>query len=243
MFWYCSMWNLSFPPRDWTPTHYSLQEVLTTGPPGKSLFITYWSSTTYKALYLPLLCLVAQSCLTLGDPMDYTGSSVHGDSPGKNTGVGCHSLLQGIFPTQRMNSGLPHCRWILYHLSQKGSPRILEWVAYPFSRGSSWPRNGWDFLHCRQILFQWSYQGSPNLPLHLHKEREQRAYQARLLPLQATATLRLTFCLGCSWFSRSYIEHHPGTLSWSLPSCLALPFWINGTTHLSTWPDFFLFFS
>ena len=56
----------------------------------------------------------------------------------------------------------------------------------------------WDFLHCRQILYQWSYQGSPNLPLHLHKEREQRAYQARLLPLQATATLRLTFCLGCS---------------------------------------------
>ena len=120
----------------------ALQEVLTTGPPGKSLFITYWSSTVYKALYLPLLCLVAPSCLTLGDPMDYTGSPVHGDFPGKNTGVGCHSLLQGIFPTQRMNLGLPHCRWILYRLSQQGSPRILEWVAYPFSRGSSWARNG-----------------------------------------------------------------------------------------------------
>ena len=44
------------------------------------------------------------------------GSSVHGDSPGKNTGVGCHALLQGIFPTQRLNPGLPCYRWILYWL-------------------------------------------------------------------------------------------------------------------------------
>ena len=59
----------------------------------------------------------------------------------QNTGVGSLSLLQGIFPTQGLNPGLPHCRQILYWLSHKGSPRILEWVAYPFSRGSSWPRN------------------------------------------------------------------------------------------------------
>ena len=56
------------------------------------------------------------------------GSSVHGGSPGKNTGVGCHALLQGIFPTQGLNPGLPHCRQILYHLSHQGSPRILEGV-------------------------------------------------------------------------------------------------------------------
>ena len=62
-------------------------------------------------------------------------------SPGKNTGVRCHALLQGIFLTQGSNPGLPHCRWILYQLSHKGSPRILEWVAYPFSWGSSPPRN------------------------------------------------------------------------------------------------------
>ena len=55
--------------------------------------------------------------------------------------MGCLSLLQGIFPTQRLNPGLPHCRRILYQLNHKGSPRILEWVAYPFSRGSSRPRN------------------------------------------------------------------------------------------------------
>ena len=90
-----------------------------------------------------VLCLVAQSCLTLCNPMDCSlpGSTVHGDSPRKNTGVGCHALLQGIFPTQGLNPGLPHCWQLLYHLSRQGSPRILEWVAYSFSRGSSWLRN------------------------------------------------------------------------------------------------------
>ena len=62
-------------------------------------------------------------------------------SPGQHTGVGSLSFLQGIFPTQGLNPGLPHCRWILYQLIYKGSPRILGWVAYPFSRGSSWPRD------------------------------------------------------------------------------------------------------
>ena len=90
-----------------------------------------------------VLRLVTQSCPTLWDPVDcnLVGSSVYGDSPGKDTGVGCHALLQGIFPTQGSDPGLPHCRWILYCLSHEGSPRILEWVAYPFSRGSSQPRN------------------------------------------------------------------------------------------------------
>ena len=59
------------------------------------------------------------------------------ESPRQNTGVGSLSLLQGIFPTQGSSPGLPHCRQILYQLSHKGSPRILEWVAHPFSSGSS----------------------------------------------------------------------------------------------------------
>ena len=63
------------------------------------------------------------------------------NSPGQNTGVGSLSLLQGIFPTQGSNQGLPHCRQILYQLSHQGSPRILEWIAYPYSSGSSRPRN------------------------------------------------------------------------------------------------------
>ena len=59
------------------------------------------------------------------------------NSPGQNTEVGNPSLLQGIFPTQGSNPGLPHCKWILYQLSHKRSPRILVWVAYPFSKESS----------------------------------------------------------------------------------------------------------
>ena len=63
----------------------------------------------------------------------------------QNTGVGSCTLLQEIFPTQGLNSGLTHCRQILYQLSHKGSPRILEWVTYPFSSRSSWPRNQTEF--------------------------------------------------------------------------------------------------
>ena len=48
-----------------------------------------------------------------------TWSSCPWDSPGKNTGVGCHAFLQGIFPVQGLNPGLPHCRQILYRLSHK----------------------------------------------------------------------------------------------------------------------------
>ena len=79
---------------------------------------------------------VAQSCLTLCNPMDCPWNP-----PGQNTGVGTLSLLQGFLPTQGSNLGLPHCRWILYQLRHNGSPRIQEWVAYPFSSGSFWPRN------------------------------------------------------------------------------------------------------
>ena len=49
--------------------------------------------------------------------------------------------LQGIFPIQGSNPGLLQCRWILYQLSHKGSPRILEWVVYPFSSRSNLARN------------------------------------------------------------------------------------------------------
>ena len=99
-----------------------------------------------------VLCLVTQLCPTLCDPVDCSlpGFSVHGDSPGKNTGVGYHALLQGIFSTQGSKPGLPHCRRILYHLSYEGNPRMLEWVAYPFSRRTSQPRKELNqgLLHC-----------------------------------------------------------------------------------------------
>ena len=67
--------------------------------------------------------------------------------PGQNAGVSNRSLLQGIFPTVGSNPGLLPCRQILYQLSHQGSPRILEWAAYPFCRGSAWPRN-WPGVSC-----------------------------------------------------------------------------------------------
>ena len=70
------------------------------------------------------------------------------NSPGHNTGVDSLSLLQGIFPIQGLNPGLPHCRQILHQLSHKGSQRILEWVAYPFFSRSFQSRN-----------WTWFYQG------------------------------------------------------------------------------------
>ena len=75
---------------------------------------------------LAVLCLLAQSCPTLCNPVDCSppGSSLHGDSPGQNTGVGSRRLLQWIFPTQGSNPDLPHCRQILYSLSHQGSPIV-----------------------------------------------------------------------------------------------------------------------
>ena len=69
--------------------------------------------------------------------------SLPAEPPGKpkNTGVGSLPLLQGIFLTEESNQALPQCRQILYQLNHQGNPRILEWVAYLFSRGSSPPRN------------------------------------------------------------------------------------------------------
>jgi len=66
--------------------------------------------------------------------MDYSplDSSVRGDSPGKNTGVGCHALLQGIFQTQESNPGLPHYRQILYYLSHQGRPGAYIFSNYNF---------------------------------------------------------------------------------------------------------------
>ena len=87
---------------------------------------------------------VAQSCLTLCDPMDCI---VHGILQARILEWVAFSRgsSQPRDWTQVSNPGLMHCRWILYQLSHKGSPRIR--VAFPFSRGSSWPRN-WTRVSC-----------------------------------------------------------------------------------------------
>ena len=82
-----------------------------------------------------------ESCSVMPDSLRPNGLQSQWNSLGQNTGVGSLSLFQGIFPTQGSNPVLSHCRWILYQLSHKGSPRILEWVAYPYSSRSSPPRN------------------------------------------------------------------------------------------------------
>ena len=82
------------------------------------LYIYIYISTSFCSL----LCLMAQSCPTLCDLTDcnLTGTSIHGDSPGKSTGIGCRALLQGILPTQGSKPILLHYRQILYHLSHLG---------------------------------------------------------------------------------------------------------------------------
>ena len=108
--------------------HFLLQGIfLTQGSSLSPLCLLHWQAGSLS-LAPPVPCLAAQSCLTLCDPMDCSppGSSVDGDSPGKNTGVGCHALLQGIFPTQGSNWGLMHCRQILYQLSYPGCQEALN---------------------------------------------------------------------------------------------------------------------
>ena len=84
---------------------------------------------------------MSESCSVMSDSLRTHSLYSPWNSPVQNTGLGSLSFLQGIFPTQGSNPGLPHCRWILYQLSHKGSPRIPELVAYPFSSRSSQPRN------------------------------------------------------------------------------------------------------
>ena len=95
----------------------------------------------YLSIYLSIRICTVLSCSVMSNSLQPPGLhppgfSVHEDSPGKNTGVGCHAILKGIFPTQESNPGLPYCRWILYHLSHQGSPIYMydEGVNNPCSR-------------------------------------------------------------------------------------------------------------
>ena len=142
----------------------TLSDPMDCSPPGSSVCgifqarVLEWGAIAFSSL-------IMQLCLNLCNPMDCSipGSSVYGDYPGKNTRVGCHALLQGIFPTQGSNPGLPHWRQILYSLSHQGSPRILKGVPYPFSRGSSQPRN-WTGVSCiiGRFFTSWATREAPS---------------------------------------------------------------------------------
>ena len=100
-----------------------------------------WKQQTLYIVFLMSFFFFFNSCSVMSDSLRPHGLYSPWNSPGQNTVVGSLSLLQWIFPTQGLNPGLLHCRQILYQLSHRGSQRILEWVASPFSRGSSQPRN------------------------------------------------------------------------------------------------------
>ena len=109
----------------------------------------YYTKTAFQFLKygcVPLKFIVflyseSESCSVMCDSLQPHELYSPWNSPDQNTGVGSLSPLQGIFPTQGLNPGLLRCRQILYQLSHKGSPRILEWVAFPFSSGPSQSRN------------------------------------------------------------------------------------------------------
>ena len=89
-------------------------------------FFSFWLSPSSSALFFfsDFGFYIHSVVSTLCDPTDCRppGSSVHGDSPSKNIGVGCHALFQGFFPAQGSNPGLLHCRLILKCLSHQGNP-------------------------------------------------------------------------------------------------------------------------
>ena len=110
------------------------------------------------------------------------------NSPGQITGVGILSLLQGIFPTQGLNPGLLHCRRIPYQLSHQESPRILEWVPYPFSSRSSQPRN-WTRVSCitgglftNLAMRAWCRKNIWQNPTHIHYKNCQKTNQKNEFP-------------------------------------------------------------
>ena len=146
-----------------------------------------------------------QSCQILCSTMDCgpPGSSVHGDSPGKNIGAGCHALFRGIFPTQVLNPVLPHYRQIIYHLSHEGHSWILERVVHPFSRGSSQPRN-WARVSCMAGRFftSWATRESHKcvylwtihllLEIYSKKKKNHRSVQIYIWPRTFTVVFYIT---------------------------------------------------
>ena len=104
-----------------------------------SEFSWIWNKNLAKTV--PHTFIESESGSVVSDSLWPQGLYSPWNSLGQNTGVGSLSLLQQIFLTQKSDSGLPLCRWITYQLSHKGSPRILEWAAYPFSSRSPWPRH------------------------------------------------------------------------------------------------------
>ena len=138
------------------------------------------------------------------------------NSPGQKNGVGSLTLLQGIFSIQGSNPGLLHCRQILYLLSHQGSPRILEWVTFPFSRGSSQPRD-WIQVSCIAGGFVtcWATRVAllsqlETLYVHPHLDHQHILFHFQTLVLGTQpSALTLAWNTLSLLSSSSFFPHHP----------------------------------
>ena len=141
-----------------------------TNPSAKLIRLHCGWFTTVSRPYVPFLVLFYQheseSCSVVFDSLWPHELYSPWNFPGQNSGVGSLSLLQGIFPSQGLNLGLPHCGWIRYQLRHRGSPRILEWGGLPIPSPVDLPNPGIEpgLLHCRWILCQLNYQRSMPTP-------------------------------------------------------------------------------
>ena len=120
--------------------------------------------TTMSSHLTLVRVLVTQSCPTLWYPMDYSppDSTVYENVQGKNTGVDCHSFLQGIFPTEGLNPGLPYCRQILYFKpAEKPTDHNGPMFNLCFSHWSWWLPLKKKKIHKQQILERMWRKGNP----------------------------------------------------------------------------------
>ena len=165
-----------------------------------------------------VLCLVIQSCLPLCDPMDCSppGSSIHGNSPGKNPGVGCHALLQGIFPT--------HDRTQVFCIA---GGFFTVWAATRKPPYTYWSEMKWSEVKCSEVA-----QSCPTLcdPMDysLPGSWVHGIFQARVLEW-----VDISFCRGSSRpRDRTPVSHVVGRrftvwvtyCSLIVPMCLKLPY-------------------
>ena len=142
------------------------------------------------------------------------------NSPGQNTGVGSFSLLQGIFPTQGSNPGLPHCKLDSLPAELQGKPKntgvgsisLLQWI-FPTQESNQ------GLLHCRQILYQLSYQRSPNfwiIDKAIKQESSRKTSTSNLLTMPKPLTVWIIINCGKFWKRWEYQT----TLGWEYHPCL-----------------------
>ena len=141
----------------------------------------YTNSQILKAL-MKVKESESESCSVVSDSLWPHGLYSPWNFPGQNTGVGSHSLLQGIFPTQESNPGLPHCRRVFYRLSHQGSPRILC-IAFAYHGQISGVWVMWAALKCSTGLYGWNSFQAVYLHLPIHQSEQSYPQTSYYRPL------------------------------------------------------------